>query len=1240
MIKKITYYYKKCLFLIAFLLYGLALSQTPGLIIRDGAGNIPPQTKSAILDPNKDGYISLTNSGFTTTDLGLASEINYYPLALMYLEPSGDLSRGPNGSFSDLVPDANGRSFYAYSDGTNIYFRLRIGNMSTGSYGYSALIIDADGKFGPEDPNYTSTNPGYEYEVSVQTGFKISVYDVNSGTSCTEVWTRNLATNPQYVQTSLAYTTNTGTPDYFIDFYVPYSSFTGSTTVNANTALRFQPGTVMAPDTALCGPTSDAYPVNNVTQQPQCTPTQIAEGTCSPLPCSAPPTVNSPLAAGATTITGTWTKASYSTATTATIEIFKNNVLLGTTTATSGGSWSYTTTALSTNDLIYAKASTTDATDCYKSNEVRVVGSTCTIATPVSFNCVNGKKLTILNVPANNTITLYKLGTSTPLTTFTPTATSNFAYADGGTISDINCTSGNSTLSNGFYYFTQVDTNGCSFTSAAQGNCSSTTTISITTTTINDNTSTINFTTSASAPTGTNFMLYRNKIPVPNKTITTASAGTSFSFDVSDLTIIAGEIYQVAASGCFSPSAGVTATAVPCNTIPPVINNNNGSIAAGQSISGTSGYIGATVTIRNNTGDTLIGTATVDSNGKWSLTTPVAVAGTSYYSTVTNSCGVSAKSNIVTTLTATSSARCGTITSPVNTTDTTVSGTLATAVASTKVNLYIDGSYIGQATTSTTTWSITVGSNKIYGGGVLSIGIIEGSNAEVICPNTVTATLVCTSPTSPTVTPTSFSVTEGATKSISITNSTSGVLYTLETSTGTDASTSYFGNGGTLTFTSYPIVGTSGTDYKITAINLSSPSCTAQTALTITIQSDTDDDGVAEADDLDDDNDGILDTVEDSIEGTPIYVNDFGTGAPTTDSNVIGHAYDATDPNDGFYAVTTSNSQTAMHTKTDLIGNIDAGNPIISNGSTDGRYLMININSPSFDNLAIYRVTNISTTKGKKYRFRIDLAGLANGLPDVPILKISVKDALNNELASASSTDLGVNDDVWRRLSFDFTATTTTVILEIINQQPSGSSGNDVGIDNIVFTPFNLDVDNDGIPNRLDLDSDGDGCPDAAEGDENVSTSQLVANSIPLPVDANGVPQLVNSGGAADIGSDQGQGKGEAYNAAVQSGCFCYKPAQTTGTALDGKTGITSLGRASTDSNSWPMVRKGAWLVLESKNKGFVINRLTDSQLDQIPESDLREGMIIYNTTIDNLQINIDGTHAGWRTYNTQACPD
>jgi len=296
---------------------------------------------------------------------------------------------------------------------------------------------------------------------------------------------------------------------------------------------------------------------------------------------------------------------------------------------------------------------------------------------------------------------------------------------------------------------------------------------------------------------------------------------------------------------------------------------------------------------------------------------------------------------------------------------------------------------------------------------------------------------------------------------------------------------------------------------------------------------DSDGDGIANNIDLDDDNDGILDTVEDvcgsKTEGPPVYSNTFGTGTTTgSDPNILLHTLATGDPQDGSYIVTTSGVRTATYTKTNLpvTSDKDAGYNVITSGDTNGRYLMINVGSAASLNQAIYRISNLAVIVGRNYRFRIDMAGLADGLTDIPSLQLTIRDAGNNSvLATANSNSIGMaNDDVWRRLSMEFVATSTAVTLEIVNLQGNGGNGNDVGLDNIVFTPYSCDVDADGIPNSLDTDSDGDGCPDAAEGTANITSSQLNANNqISGPVNSNGVPTAVGNG----------QGLGVSQNAAL-----------------------------------------------------------------------------------------------------------
>lgn len=108
----------------------------------------------------------------------------------------------------------------------------------------------------------------------------------------------------------------------------------------------------------------------------------------------------------------------------------------------------------------------------------------------------------------------------------------------------------------------------------------------------------------------------------------------------------------------------------------------------------------------------------------------------------------------------------------------------------------------------------------------------------------------------------------------------------------------------------------------------------------------------------------------------------------------------------------------------------------------------------------------------------------------------------------------------------------------------------------------------------------------------------------------------------------------------------CYKPGITAGTVLDTKVGITSLSRAgATDAENWPMTRKGGWLALEAKTKGFVPNRVAFSAGNPvgIASANFVEGMIVYDTTNKCLKmytLKEGDVSMAWHCISTQTCPD
>ncbi|WP_158838366.1 T9SS type A sorting domain-containing protein [Polaribacter sp. L3A8] len=261
---------------------------------------------------------------------------------------------------------------------------------------------------------------------------------------------------------------------------------------------------------------------------------------------------------------------------------------------------------------------------------------------------------------------------------------------------------------------------------------------------------------------------------------------------------------------------------------------------------------------------------------------------------------------------------------------------------------------------------------------------------------------------------------------------------------------------------------------------------------------DSDNDGIDDSLDIDDDNDGIIDiiengncAIEDKVEIVELYSEDFGSGTGRSSNPYVeNHLYDTNGAiPDGSYAIVSSNSPgLPAYNRTDQNGNVDANIDEFTgpaSGSTNGRYLSINMVNTG--NIEFYRHRLNNLIIGADYRFRLDMAGLCNGCADAPIFRLEVQNSSGATLQTVSSSSLGVtNNDTWVRVNLNFTGTTDKVDIVIFNDQPNGGAGNDVGVDNIVFSvlqcpaSFN-DPDNDGLENSIDLDSDGDGCPDVRE---------------------------------------------------------------------------------------------------------------------------------------------------------------
>ena len=104
---------------------------------------------------------------------------------------------------------------------------------------------------------------------------------------------------------------------------------------------------------------------------------------------------------------------------------------------------------------------------------------------------------------------------------------------------------------------------------------------------------------------------------------------------------------------------------------------------------------------------------------------------------------------------------------------------------------------------------------------------------------------------------------------------------------------------------------------------------------------------------------------------------------------------------------------------------------------------------------------------------------------------------------------------------------------------------------------------------------------------------------------------------------------------------ICQKPANTTGLGLPTNHGITALKEINRGGTNWPQIRTGAWTALESRNTGFVINRVAATHEGfggQIPSiTDPKKGMMVYDTTNNCLKIY---TGTAWKCFTTFSCPD
>lgn len=424
----------------------VSYSQTKGLIYKPAGDALG----KSVLDPNGDGYTSLTTAGFSGTDYGSASELNMVPLPIIGAEPTGDLTTGGSGGATDIVSvgeNSNQSCYILYKTVGGVDYliiRFRLGGASTASKGYS-LLMDTDGTFGSQytDPK----NPGYEKEVVLNTGSSNAiVVNTFSGSAGNITGSVNFS-NENYTQRSIALTTVGGDSDYFYDFFIPYSAL-GLTAE----PVRIAAATISSAGSGITGTKSDYNGVNDelygnnstaianalISTFPSTSLTSLTEGGTFGNPTTLAPVVNSGITVSSTSISGTSTEVNGTE-----IQVYKNGNALGSVITVTSNAWVLSgVSGLVAGDLITARATALNKTISDISASVQVTGvQTCYTPAPTNLTRPGSQAINGTYVHADGSavlastvrIRLYEqLNTGTTIT-YTEINPATLIYVSAGT---------------------------------------------------------------------------------------------------------------------------------------------------------------------------------------------------------------------------------------------------------------------------------------------------------------------------------------------------------------------------------------------------------------------------------------------------------------------------------------------------------------------------------------------------------------------------------------------------------------------------------------------------------------------------------------------------------------------------------------------------------------------------------------------------------------------------------------
>ncbi len=237
---------------------------TPILVIGQ-RGKIIKTATTSVMDPNQDGFVSISNLGFSNDGYNVDEfELKMFGIPIVGDgDVLGDNQAGANCGITDITVDNKGYGVYGVIDNANnLIFRFRLGTNNPSVEAYT-ILIDTDGKMGPDDPNSTPENPGFEIDITLikNSNKGVYIFDIDGIDSCPTAL-RNYGFDSHF-QIATADVVSCSNPDFFYDYYVPFSDLNTLFGITKDTELRFAAVTNVSATCAMGGKISDVGGVDD-----------------------------------------------------------------------------------------------------------------------------------------------------------------------------------------------------------------------------------------------------------------------------------------------------------------------------------------------------------------------------------------------------------------------------------------------------------------------------------------------------------------------------------------------------------------------------------------------------------------------------------------------------------------------------------------------------------------------------------------------------------------------------------------------------------------------------------------------------------------------------------------------------------------------------------------------------------------------------------------------------------------